>query len=759
MMNPKILAALAAAWLAGGCATSLPRPTLTEQSLAAQASAGPLAISAGSLVSDNDAAFQSKLRLVEEARTSLDLSYYIYSDDESSSVLSEALIAAARRGVRVRLLTDYQTNYKRLDYFSALEQRGNSGKGSLAVRLYNRPTRNIVMSAAYMAMGCGEGRDIKAQDCSAEKFAAVDKLFADEKLDGLSAASLNISNENTGGSGLLLSGLYGKNSALMALAIEHGQGIDAKSLGGANQASPEAREAVKKLGKLYWQARTGSVFTSMHAKLELLMAEQMYGSEILPVKNSVFSALPVNRKISEQEQREWDHFTDFTHHKFLLADATRVQLGGRNVENSYHMHPNPLVDKYIFMDTDLLATVAGEGGKRLEMAFERLWQFKPMVASLDEVRAHAPNEMLENLDAYGKAEKACADLPRGSRFDACVEAKAAARPLEQRIAEINGAMSRSADRYRKDYAASIQSAPGLPLDTGARLYYLENLPFDRSLPPADMRRLYGARSGAEGAGGKHITQVWLQAIEGICREATAQNPKAVILQNAYFFPPANLAAALARLLDGNEDCSHVTVQVLSNSLATTDLSPVNFLARHAIKAFAEFSAKHQGGRSAKFEYYEYQKPTDGFNLSLHSKVSLFGDRLVVGSANADVRSYMMDSNNAMLVESAPDLVKAWRGHISALLAAPGRLKMENAYFMSTPRAQMVREDLASLHAILARYRADKRLTAEQLRDLDTRFVALLDAAYAMTRAAVNPEASEATRRQEQDKFNELFKFI
>jgi hypothetical protein len=31
------------------------------------------------------------------------------------------------------------------------------------------------------------------------------------------------------------------------------------------------------------------------------------------------------------------------------------------VENSYHMHPNPLVSKYVFMDTDLYAKLT-QGG-------------------------------------------------------------------------------------------------------------------------------------------------------------------------------------------------------------------------------------------------------------------------------------------------------------------------------------------------------------------------------------------------------------
>jgi hypothetical protein len=72
---------------------------------------------------------------------------------------------------------------------------------------------------------------------------------------------------------------------------------------------------------------------------------------------------------------------------------------------------------------------------------------------------------------------------------------------------------------------------------------------------------------------------------------------------------------------------------------------------------------------------------------------------------------------------------------------------------------MVQEDLASLHAILARYQADKRLNPQQLRDMDVRFVALLDAAYAMAQDAMDPDTSEASRRAAQDKFNELFQSI
>ena len=54
---------------------------------------------------------------------------------------------------------------------------------------------------------------------------------------------------------------------------------------------------------------------------------------------------------------------------------------------------------------------------------------------------------------------------------------------------------------------------------------------------------------------------------------------------------------------------------------------------------------------------------------------------------------------------------------------------------------------------------DKRLDAEQMKTLDSRFLALLDAAYNLTRAAIDPNASETARRDAQQKFNDLFQPI
>lgn len=58
------------------------------------------------LLHDGLSAFVARAALVREASISLDLKYYIYSDDTSGRILTGLLLQAADRGVRVRLLVD-----------------------------------------------------------------------------------------------------------------------------------------------------------------------------------------------------------------------------------------------------------------------------------------------------------------------------------------------------------------------------------------------------------------------------------------------------------------------------------------------------------------------------------------------------------------------------------------------------------------------------------------------------------------------------
>ncbi|TCM66411.1 putative cardiolipin synthase [Acinetobacter calcoaceticus] len=82
-----------------------------------------------------DEAFQSiaaRLHLIREAKVSLDLQYYIWADDFIGNLMLSELLAAADRGVQVRLLIDDQ-NGRQLDkQFQALMQHPN-----IHIKLYN----------------------------------------------------------------------------------------------------------------------------------------------------------------------------------------------------------------------------------------------------------------------------------------------------------------------------------------------------------------------------------------------------------------------------------------------------------------------------------------------------------------------------------------------------------------------------------------------------------------------------------------------
>jgi len=757
-MKKIVFALLLAAAVTTGC-VSQRGAGLTNETLARKASAWPLEIVDGRVLTDNDAAFLSKVRMIEGASTSIDMSYYIYSDDQSSSVLTKALLAAARRGVAVRLIVDYETNYNRLDLFSMMEKEGN---GNIQVRLYNRPTANIVKDAVFMTMGCSkETAAARPTACSAEKFAAIDKLFADEKIDGVPAAGRNISNLNIGNSGLFLSGLYAKRGDVLALAVQKGEGIDVQEMKGqGTTTSPEQQAQLRNLGKDYWDAKTGAPFQRLSANAELFFAFALYGQQLNPLKETVTSTLPVDRKFSDSEKLDWDHFTDYTHHKLLLVDRKAIQMGGRNVENSYHMHPNPLISKYVFMDTDIRATLS-QGGDAIAQAFENLWNFSDMVATLADVRRHAPNDFVANI-RY--AENSCAAEKEKTAHEACVskEMQTNSHDLTERMADSLRTMEKNSRTYNADYLPMLppQPAPGFALDKGSMLAYLENLPFNKELPVEKRRRTYGALAGEEAKDGKYIHDAWFREIAGICAAATPGNPKRIILHNAYFFPAGNLTHALSRLVNGDNDCANVTVTVLTNSIGTTDLNVVNLAARHSLKAFTEFYQQSSNpARRAAFDYYEYQPPSTGPNLSLHSKVSVFGDDIIVGSANADVRSFMMDSNNAMLVRNAPEFQRSYLSFVDGILADPSRVKKLNDYFATTPREKMKQEDLATFRQIMAKYGVDRKISAEQQKQVEERFNQMLDDAYEMTRDSISPALPPAKLRENQNSFNEQFKPI
>ena len=60
----------------------------------------------GMLITTGQEAMETRLALIASAQSSIDLGSYIYAPDESGRKITAALLAAADRGVRVRLITD-----------------------------------------------------------------------------------------------------------------------------------------------------------------------------------------------------------------------------------------------------------------------------------------------------------------------------------------------------------------------------------------------------------------------------------------------------------------------------------------------------------------------------------------------------------------------------------------------------------------------------------------------------------------------------
>jgi len=83
-------------------------------------------------------AFLERAALADLAERSLDVQYYIYEADESGVVLADRLLAAARRGVRVRLLVDDNNLVSSEDRLATL-----TGHPNIEIRVFN-PYRNRI---------------------------------------------------------------------------------------------------------------------------------------------------------------------------------------------------------------------------------------------------------------------------------------------------------------------------------------------------------------------------------------------------------------------------------------------------------------------------------------------------------------------------------------------------------------------------------------------------------------------------------------
>ena len=101
--------------------------------------------------------------------------------------------------------------------------------------------------------------------------------------------------------------------------------------------SAEQLEGLLKLARIYWRSRTGNIFQRLVANIQLAAISMVAGDVVDPLYEAVAENLPVERRNLKDALRDWDYATDYLHQKLLLVDRRYVQLGGRNIEDTYHL--------------------------------------------------------------------------------------------------------------------------------------------------------------------------------------------------------------------------------------------------------------------------------------------------------------------------------------------------------------------------------------------------------------------------------------
>ncbi|RMA64212.1 phospholipase D-like domain-containing protein [Ulvibacter antarcticus] len=668
------------------------------------------------ILKDNDQAFASKIDIIRNADKELRLIYYIFDLDESTAYMTNEILQKIKedKDFRVKLLTDYQWNYKNLDFFRWLESQQPHGIQQIEIRFYNRPAISVIKFAEFMTLGCAnakQGAESNGLDCTEEKLNYL------KKYDGLSLPQAEevMSIEAK----IFLAGFYAKDPNGILFGTQLGYGRDLQTMMSSPGGTPKIDEAQKqtlmKVMKLYWDAKTGSTSEKIQAKIQLSIAGLFFGKELKPFLNGLETLLPFSLKDADETalmtNPEIAYITDYTHHKFILADTKTAQVGGRNCANAYHMRPNELEKKYIFMDTDVYLDLEPKGGTLFKKTFEDLWGFTEMVATTSEIEKHAPIGFLYMINqANTIAETECSKIEdqiqrlgcSGQVFYNLLD-QGYSELVQIKQAEWGEKFTSYLHKYENDYLAKtinkkswtqlnelfdanngfvqnttiengLHTTNVIPMKS-QNIYYVENVPYDLSTKGRNLprQRHFGAAHGEEIEHGKMIHKVWEDAFIAACEKSEkTQEPVEVIIHQGYFAPTESVVHQMNMLMN-EKICKNVKLKIYTNSITTTDLTPVNFIGRRQMH---ELFQKNKNFDSDKFEYFEYNKAVldsivaNNFLLengvkgtgsfSLHSKVILFDDDIYIGSSNAEFRSYMMDTNNGIFIKDVPELVASYK---------------------------------------------------------------------------------------------------
>ncbi len=652
----------------------------------------PLKAASVEVLTLNEDAFESKLRIIDRAEygDTLDITYYIVSDDESSALYATRLVEAAKRGARVRVLLDYITNFSRYHMFRAMrdEVAAHGGDGSLEFRFYGKPSANIVSDVAFLVTPCAlEGQSVVSAACTQDRRSRQGSAASREKARQF------------------LTGLYGKSGAAMqASLVDVATQFEeefARSGGDTDMAA-----VMQGLRLLYNAKVKGSIFAGI--------AVFFLSSTLEPLELLYSSMIPEE---AMAHRRDWNHITDFTHQKLTLRTGSgraEMVVGGRNIENSYNISsiPSEWSAKYVFMDVD--SYVGFDNGADVRTQFEKMWNFRTMVASMDDDLEVLTDPFLISpaKDDDGNLIEVPALFDYSYEPNEDPEVKSIVEQAQKFEAEYgtwdvdSGFLNvGEGGTSHANYAAAKAQFPSLSFSEGdvGRVIYLENTHQGRN-----GERLYGTdgewNTGA--AYNKNIHEVWYRTLRDTCKHGKDER---VILHNAYTIMPSRLQYRIFEALRTPSKCPGVKeFIIITNSRASTDLNVVNLLNESYLKPLLET----QSGLSyatRRLHYFEYN--TDQLSQynavprSLHAKVMIFGDSIFIGSANLDGRSLLMDANNGIFLQDAPEVVGQYKYWLDTQVL--GRLAtFDPRNLINTRREAILDDNVAFFETqILARWAA------------------------------------------------------
>jgi hypothetical protein len=287
--------------------------------------------------------------------------------------------------------------------------------------------------------------------------------------------------------------------------------------------------------------------------------------------------------------------------------------------------------------------------------------------------------------------------------------------LQTRMKSQNETIVAKSREFQAKYSPRPEpDQPNIILDTSSpdswELHYLENLPFD-----SHGNRMFGANVSHLEKSGKFLHQVWGEALNDMCKSKVRTN-RQVYIHNAYVFLPGNLFGTILDMTTsgGALDCENVTIKVITNSFYSTDLNPINLLNDIMVaKLFTQYKQDRNHQKVASLNYYEYlphnieeaiESRKQGLSgHSLHSKVNVFGDDVMIGSANADPRSMMMDANNGIYIRNAPHLAYHYSHWLDEKIGDSNQIVDLTESYLNKTVAEVEQESHERLDQLVAQY--------------------------------------------------------